>query len=126
MAQTDERVDAIAEEFRDRFGAIPDETTNLFWLIRLKNLLKRVGIEGLAVSGNRTSITVRKTSLIEIDEVMKLYAGPKSVRDPRVQITPDSKIVFLIPFENLKSHLFELEKFLERIAPKAFDNQKSR
>ena len=123
MARTDERVDAIAEELRERFGALPEETSNLFWLIRLKNLLKRTGVEGLAVSASRTSFTVRKSSLIEIDEVMKLYAGPKTIRDPRVQLTPDSKIVFLIPFMDLKSHLFELEKFLGRIAPKAFDNR---
>jgi hypothetical protein len=53
---------------------------------------------------------------------MKKVAGPKSIRDPRVQITPDSKIVFQIPFEELKSHVFELENFLQQIAPKAFEN----
>jgi transcription-repair coupling factor (superfamily II helicase) len=125
MARTHARVDSLEEEFQDRFGVIPAETENLFWLIRLKNLIKLVGIEGLAVSESRTSITVRKSSLIEIDEVMKLYAGPKSVRDPRVQLTPDSKIVLLIPFRDLKSHLFELENFLHKIAPKAFENVKS-
>ena len=125
MARTDARIDALEEEFRERFGVIPTETENLFWLIRLKNLIKLCGIEGLAMSESRTSITVRKSSLIDIDEVMKLYAGPKSVRDPRVQLTPDSKIVLMIPFKDLKSHLFELEKFLHKIAPKAFENAKS-
>jgi transcription-repair coupling factor (superfamily II helicase) len=125
MARTEARVDSLEEEFRERFGVIPPETENLFWLIRLKNLIKLAGVEGLAISDSRTSITVRKISLIEIDEVMKLYAGPKTVRDARVQLTPDSKIVLLIPFQDLKSHLFELEKFLHKIAPKAFENVKS-
>jgi transcription-repair coupling factor (superfamily II helicase) len=121
-ARTSEQIDAIAEEFEDRFGIIPPETANLFWLIRLKNLLIKAGIESVSISSARTSLSVRKSSPVDIQEVMKKVAGPKSIRDPRVQITPDSKIVFQIPFEELKSHVFELENFLQQIAPKAFEN----
>jgi transcription-repair coupling factor (superfamily II helicase) len=120
-AGTPARIDALSEEFKDRFGLIPAETENLFWLIRMKNLLLRAGIESLSVSGDRTSFSVRKSSPVGIDEVMKLVSGPKSFRDPRVQLTPDSKIVFKIPFEDMKSHVFELERFLQQIAPKAFE-----
>jgi hypothetical protein len=95
-------------------------------LIRLKNLLKKTGVDALSATGQRTSLTVRKSSAIDSGEVMKLYAGPKSIRDDRVQITPDSKIVFQIPFVDVKSHLFELEGFLKKIAPKAFENAKTR
>ena len=124
-AKTPEQIDAISDEFEDRFGHIPPETSNLFWLIRMKNLLIKAGIESISVSSNRTSLTVRKSSPVDIHEVMKKVAGPKSIRDPRVQITPDSKIVFEIPFLELKSHVFELENFLQQIAPKAFENQKT-
>ena len=112
----------MAEEFKDRFGDITPQTENLFHLIRIKNLLKKVGIDQLSVNAVRTSLTVRKSTQIDPDEAMKLYMGPKGVRDPRVQITPDSKIVFQIPFVSLQSHLFELESFLKKIAPKAFEN----
>jgi transcription-repair coupling factor (superfamily II helicase) len=125
-AKTAEQIDALAEEFEDRFGIIPPETTNLFWLIRLKNLLIKAGIESVSISANRTSLSVRKSSPVDIQEVMKKVAGPKSIRDPRVQITPDSKIVFQIPFVELKSHVFELENFLQQIAPKAFENAVTR
>jgi len=121
-AGTDSRLDAITEEFRDRFGGIPPETTNLLWLIRLKNLLIRAGVDSLSVSSSRSVMTVRSSSHVETDEIMKLVAGPKSIRDPRVQLNPDSKIILAIPFHDLKSHFFELEKFLQRIAPKAFEN----
>ena len=124
-ARSSSQVDALFEELKDRFGEIPEETQNLFWLIRLKNLLKQVGIELLSISPKRTSMTARKNTLIEVDEVMKLYAGPKSVRDPRVSLTPDSKIVLNVTLESLQSHLFELETLFKKIAPKAFENQKS-
>jgi transcription-repair coupling factor (superfamily II helicase) len=124
-ARSNNQVDTLFEEFKDRFGKVPEKTENLFWLIRIKNLLKQVGIDQLSVSVARASMTVRKTTLIEIDEVMKLYAGPKNIRDPRVSITPDSKIVLQLPFESLQSHLFELENLFKKIAPKAFENPKT-
>jgi transcription-repair coupling factor (superfamily II helicase) len=123
-ARSNAQVDLLYDELKDRFGKISQKTENLFWLIRIKNLLKQVGIEQLSVSVQRVSMTVRKTTLIEVDEVMKLYTGPKTMRDPRVSITPDSKIVFQLPFESLQSHLFELENLFKKIAPKAFENQK--
>lgn len=120
-ARTPEQIDSLTEEFRDRFGEIPAETDNLFWLIRLKNLLIRVGVDSLSITQGKSVFSVRKTSPIEIDSVMKKVAGPKGYRDPRVQLTPDSKIVFQIGFETLRSHVFELENFLQQIAPKAFE-----
>ena len=123
-ARTATQVDGLYEELVDRFGETPEETQNLFWLIRLKNLLKKVGVEQISVSPKRTSLTVRKVTAIDGDEVMKLYMGPPSIRDPRISITPDSKIVLNVVFESLKSHLFELEELFKKIAPKAFENQK--
>jgi len=124
-ARSGAQIDALQEEFRDRFGKIPEKTENLFWLIRLKNLLKQVGVEQLSISLSRVSMTVRKTTAIDADEVMKLYVGPKGVRDPRVSLTPESKIVLQLPFESLRSHLFELDLFFQKIASKAFENPKS-
>lgn len=124
-AKTDLQVDSIREELKDRFGDLPVETESLFILIRIKNLLKAVGIESLSVNALKTTITARKSTRIDPDEAMKVYAGPKGVRDPRVALLPDSKIVYTFPFVSLQSHLYELESLLKKIAPKAFENAKS-
>ncbi|MBS1959284.1 MAG: transcription-repair coupling factor [Bdellovibrionales bacterium] len=124
-AKSSEQVDKLHDELADRFGELPTETENLFWLIRLKNLFKRVGVEAASITVKKAAFTVRKSTLIELDEVMKLYAGPKGVRDPRVQITPDSKIVLQLQFDGLKAFVFETENFFKKIAPKAFEIQKS-
>ena len=126
LARTEAQIEALETEFEDRFGKIPPETSNLFWLIRIKNLLKTAGIDTLTATLERTSLAVRKSSPVEIDEVMKLVAGPKGYRDPRVQLIPESKIVFQIPFSGLKTLLFELERLLHKIAPKAFENAQTR
>ena len=120
QARTNIQVDELYEELVDRYGKLPTETENLFWLIRIKNLLKRVGVELASITANKTVLTVRKTTLIDGDEVMKLYTGPKSIRDPRISITPDSKIIYQIELTTLQSHLFELETLFKKIAPKAF------
>jgi transcription-repair coupling factor (superfamily II helicase) len=121
-AQSETEIATLEEEFRDRFGEIPQETVNLFWLIRLKCLLKKAGIEHLAANQERVAYTVRKTTLVDPDEAMKVVAGPKGIRDPRVQITPDSKIVLRSAFLDMKTLVFETETLLKRIAPKAFEN----
>jgi len=108
----------------DRFGEVPPEAQNLFWIIRLRNLLKKAGIENLSAQAQKTVLTVKKQSLIELDEVMKLYVGPKELRDSRLSVTPDSKILLALPFSSLQALLFELEALFRKIAPKLFENGK--
>jgi transcription-repair coupling factor (superfamily II helicase) len=124
-AKTLEQADLIQDELRDRFGSLPIEVENLIWMIRIKLLLKKVGIENAKVTTEKITLAVRKTTLVDVDEVMKLYTGPKSVRDPRIQVTPDSKIAFKHPFLSLRDTHFELEALFRRIAPKAFEIQKT-
>ncbi len=119
--QTEAQIDDLQNEFTDRFGNLPPETENLFWLIRLKNTLKKAGIESIVIGETKTVFTVRKTSLIDLHQVMLVVSGPKSKRDPRVSLTPESKIILALPFVSVKEHSFEIEKLLIKIAPKAFD-----
>jgi transcription-repair coupling factor (superfamily II helicase) len=117
LCKNEQQLESIYQEMLDRFAAIPLETQNLFWVIRIRNLLKQIGVESLVIQGNKTVLTVKKQSLINSDEVMKLYIGPKGVRDPRLAVTPDSKILLSIEFESLQSHLFELQALFRKIAP---------
>jgi len=43
-----EQVAALAEEFNDRFGALPPEVENLLYVVRIKALASRAGIESIA------------------------------------------------------------------------------
>ncbi len=124
LSKNDTQLESIETELVDRFGALPSETVNLLWIIRIKNLLKKVGIENLSVQNTKTSLTVKKQSHIDTDEVMKLYVGPKTWRDPRLSVTPDSKIVLNLAFTTLQDHYFELMALFSKIAPKLFENAK--
>jgi transcription-repair coupling factor (superfamily II helicase) len=44
---TAEQVEALAQEFSDRFGALPPEVENLLYAVRIKLLAVRTGIESI-------------------------------------------------------------------------------
>jgi len=125
-SSSDAALDSIREELKERFGELPPETESLFSLLRIKNMLKKAGIEALSVNALKSTLTVRKTTHVDPDEVMKLYTGPKGIRDPHVSITPDSKIVYSVPFQSLSQHHLEIEGLLKKIAPKAFEIKNAR
>jgi transcription-repair coupling factor (superfamily II helicase) len=56
-ANQDQDVDKLEEELLDRFGDLPSEAQNLLWLIRIKILLKRMGIDALTVGPEKVSLT---------------------------------------------------------------------
>jgi len=46
-------VDALAEEFQDRFGALPEQAQNLLYQIRLKLLAEKAGLASIASDGEQ-------------------------------------------------------------------------
>ena len=42
-----EQIEALAQEFNDRFGALPLEVENLLYAVRIKNLAAKAGIESI-------------------------------------------------------------------------------
>jgi len=43
-----EKLDDLAQEYQDRFGALPLEVENLFYAVRIKNLAAQAGIESIS------------------------------------------------------------------------------
>jgi len=43
-----QKIDDLAQAYRDRFGAVPEEVENLFYAVRIKGLAARAGIESVA------------------------------------------------------------------------------
>jgi transcription-repair coupling factor (superfamily II helicase) len=51
--RTNDEIDALAEEFNDRFGPIPEETRNLFFQLKIKLLTERAGLASINGEGNQ-------------------------------------------------------------------------
>jgi transcription-repair coupling factor (superfamily II helicase) len=59
------KLDDIAQEYRDRFGAVPLEVENLFYAVRIKNLAAQAGIE--SISTEEGQIIIRRFKGLPFD-----------------------------------------------------------
>jgi len=108
-ASRDSEIDQLEEELRDRFGGLPLEAQNLMWLIRLKTLLKRIGIDALTVGPERVSMVPAPGSRVDPARVIALIAG----KPAHYQLTPDSKFVAKVPTGSLRDLFFALESLFK-------------
>jgi transcription-repair coupling factor (superfamily II helicase) len=95
----------LEEELRDRFGSLPLEAQNLTWLIRIKILLKKNGIEVLTVGPEKVSLTPGKQTPFNPVRIIALLSS-----DPHhYQLLPDSRLIIRMPTPSLKDLYFQLE-----------------
>lgn len=53
---TQEEIDALKEEFADRFGPLPDPVDNLFYQLEIRILAEKAGIASISAENNQISI----------------------------------------------------------------------
>ena len=104
-AASDRDLDYLEEELRDRFGPLPVEAQNLIWLIRIKIVLKRLGIDVLTVGQGKVSMVPGPVSKLDPIRAIAVISS----RPDKVQLTPDSKVVATIPTGNLRDLYFALD-----------------
>ena len=110
-AKDEAEVDRLEEELADRFGPLPMEAQNLLWLIRIKQLLKRCGIETLTVGPEKASWIPGPRCLLDPTKAVAMAAAePKNF-----QLLPDSKMVSRVPTGTLKDLTFALEALMKRL-----------
>jgi transcription-repair coupling factor (superfamily II helicase) len=51
--RTQDEIDALSEEFVDRFGALPEEARNLLYQLKVKLLAEKVGLSGVSAEGGQ-------------------------------------------------------------------------
>jgi transcription-repair coupling factor (superfamily II helicase) len=109
-------LDALEEELRDRFGPLPPEAQNLLWMIRLKQLLVKIGIDSLTAGPEKVSMIIGSGSSIDPVKAISVVAGDRS----RYQLTPDpsgpghTKLVAKVPTGSLRDLYFAIESLLKR------------
>ncbi len=114
-AENEAALDVLEQELRDRFGPLPPEAQNLLWLIRIKQLLKQLGVDALTVGPEKASLVPGPSSQLDpIRAIALVSAYPKAY-----QLTPDSKLVVKIPTASMRDLFFALETLLKQLASAA-------
>ncbi len=92
-------------ELSDRFGNPPLEAQNLIWLIRIKIVLKRMGIMSLTVGSEKVSLSPGPdTRLDPLRAIALITSHPH-----QYQLTPDSRFIVKIQTTSLRDVFFGLE-----------------
>ena len=84
------------------------------WLIRIKQTLKRQGIDALTVGPQKLSLLMGSASAIDPARAIGLVASQPA----RYQITPDSKFVVTMPVASLRDLFFGLEGLFKELLPR--------
>ena len=107
-------LDSLEGELKDRFGPLPAETANLFWVIRIKQLLKTVGVDSLTAGKERIALQPGPASRLDPAKAIALVSSSPS----RFQLTPDSKFIAWAPTGSLKDLFFSIESLFKELMPR--------
>jgi transcription-repair coupling factor (superfamily II helicase) len=113
-ARDEAEIDRLEEELRDRFGQPPEEAQNLLWLIRIKLLLKRIGVDSLTVGPEKVALTPGPSSRLDPVRAIALISSQPG----RYQLTPDSRFVAKLPVSSLRDLCFGLEGLTRELLPR--------
>ncbi len=107
-------VDAVAAELLDCYGPLAPEAVNLLEMVRLKSVLRRLGIRRLDMQNGL--ISVRLVDSHPLDQERLVAAVLQ--RPQRYQLTPDQQLRIRTqedgpPLERLKNLLKELQLFVK-------------
>ncbi len=67
--RTLEELDAMVDEFNDRFGEPPQETLNLFFQLKVKNLAEQVGLSSISVDSGQIALRFSEDKMPPQDEL---------------------------------------------------------
>jgi len=90
-ARSEEEVEEIAEELRDRFGPVPEVLENLFQIMTLKLLLKRAGIQRMSAEKRQVVLTFAPGKGVDPQRLVDVVARGNG----KILFTPDQKLKLL-------------------------------
>jgi transcription-repair coupling factor (superfamily II helicase) len=105
-------LDQLEEELRDRFGPPPAEAQNLIWLIRIKIVLKKMGIIALTVGPEKVSLSPGPLSKLDPVRAIALISSYPH----QYQLTPDSRLIAKVPTGTLRDLFFGLETLFKEFS----------
>ena len=99
--ETDEEIDAFAEEMADRFGPLPEEVRQLMAIVRIKNLCRRVNVEKIDAGPKGLIFGFRDNAFAEPEALMR-YIMKQGIL---AKIRPDMKVVFIGDYAKAEARL---------------------
>jgi transcription-repair coupling factor (superfamily II helicase) len=88
-ASTDDRLEEIRNELRDRFGALPQNVENLIRFVQVKRFAQHMGVVSIVREGARAVIKLTAQAKVDPNKLLVLIQ-----QDPHVKFTPNGVLTF--------------------------------
>jgi transcription-repair coupling factor (superfamily II helicase) len=88
-ASTDDRLEEIRNELRDRFGALPQNVENLIRFVQVKRFAQHMGVVSIVREGARAVIKMTATAKVDPNKLLVLIQ-----QDPHVKFSPNGVLTF--------------------------------
>ena len=111
LTRHDSEIDQLEGELKDRFGPLPQEATNLLWLIRIKHLLKKTSVQQLTVGQGRATLTPSGRHPFDPAKLVSVLAASPQ----RFSVTTDGRLIVKISTDSPQAVLFSLEKVFSEL-----------
>jgi transcription-repair coupling factor (superfamily II helicase) len=109
-AQTEQRIDDIRNELRDRFGAVPPNVENLLHFVKVKQFAQRIGVISIVREGARGVMKMTQSAKVDPNKLLLLMH-----EDPQVKFSPNGVLSF--PLKAQGTDVIDaIEGLLQRIA----------
>jgi len=109
-AQTDQRLDDIRNEMRDRFGALPANVENLFRFVKVKRFAQTLGVTSIVREGARAVVKMTQHAHIDPNKLLQLIG-----ENPQVRFSPNGVLSF--PLTERGTEVIDaIEALLQRLA----------
>jgi transcription-repair coupling factor (superfamily II helicase) len=111
MAEIKEMAD-FKSELTDRFGALPEEASNLLIKIMLKILSQKAGVKRLDLRDQQLSLHFAAPSYINNPSgIIDMIVSNKN----RFEFTPEHVLKVRLPKQNIVGHIVQAKKILKEI-----------
>ncbi len=88
-ATTDQRLEEIRNEMRDRFGALPPNVETLLHFVRLKRYAQQLGVVSIVREGTRGMVKLTQKAHVDPNKLMQLIED-----NPNMRFTPGGALSF--------------------------------
>jgi transcription-repair coupling factor (superfamily II helicase) len=101
----------LEEELQDRFGPLPEEASHLLTVLRLKLLLRKLGIKQLDSVNGELVLTFAENPEIDLARLTRLIAAETK----RLRLTPECRLYFQSHSPDVVESIAELKKLLHNL-----------
>ncbi|HSP35577.1 MAG TPA: TRCF domain-containing protein, partial [Thermoanaerobaculia bacterium] len=109
-AQTNQRLEDIRNELRDRFGAVPPNIDNLLQFVKLKKYAQSLGVVSIVREGSRGVVKMTQNARVDPNKLLQLIGA-----NPQVKFSPNGVLSFPLQAQGPKV-IDAIEELLTRIA----------